>query len=145
MADHVAGRARNHDKLDVIGEHLHSNGQVFPTLADGILVEGVAGAWTLGPFKEIIPANQIGLDFDIHYINIEGATTGDTYEIVLYAGEVEIGRERITMIDIANSQSLPSIPVSTEIQLKNTQIQAKVANSAGGEQDIIISLAFHTY
>lgn len=126
-------------------EHIHSASKCYPTLANGELVTGVAGAWTLGNFKEIVPANAITSDFDIHYVTVEVATVSDVYEIVLYAATTEIGRVRIAFLDVANSKTLPSIPIQTEVIKKNTQIQAKCANKVGGSEDITISLHYHTY
>lgn len=131
--------------LHHLEKHIHSAAKCYPTLGDGLLVEGVAGAWTLGGFKEIVPANAITSDFDIHYVVVEGATASDIYEIVLYAGTTEIGRVRVAFLDVANSKTLPSIPIQTEVVKKNTQIQAKCANKAGGSEDITISLHYHTY
>lgn len=135
-----AGRLR---RLD---EHIYSQARVYPTLADGVLVTGEAGAWGLSAgFTEIIPVNTIGSDFSIHYINVEGASVADTYEIVLYAVETEIGRARITFIDISNSQTLPSVPFMCKVIPRNTQIQAKVASKSGGADSITISLSYHSH
>lgn len=145
MPEHIADRATTWDKTDVMEEHMHSASAVYPTLANGVTITGAAGAWALGNFTEIIPVNTIAEDFDIHFINVEGASASDVYEIVLYAGTTEIGRVRVTFIDIANSQTLPSVPIQTRIQSKNTQIQAKCANLSGGGETVTISVYYHTY
>jgi len=132
-------------KLRALHEHIHSPSKVYPTLADGETVTGAAGAWTLGNFKEIIPINTITEKFSIHHINIEGASAADVFEIVLYAATTEIGRVRVAFIDIANSQSLPSVPINVEVIQENTQIQAKVGTKGGGSDTIDISLAYHLH
>lgn len=143
--EHIADRASVYDKVEMIEEHMHSPGEVYPSLANGIVVAGAAGVWTLGSFVEIIPASTKSADFDIHYLTIEGVSIADVYEIVLYNGTTEIGRRRIAFVDIANSQTLPSIPFQTRVQDKDSQIQAKVANKAGGSESLTISLATHPY
>lgn len=145
MGEHIAGRATTWDKVEVLEEHIHSISRVYPTLANGATVTGAAGAWTLGNFAEIVPVNTITDDFDIHFLSIEGASAGDTYEIFLYAATTLVGHRKITFIDVANSQTLPSIPFQTTVIPKNTQIQAKVATKAGGAETITISIEYHTY
>lgn len=132
-------------RLRRLEAHIHSMAKVYPTLANGEQIAAAAGAWALGNFKEIVPVNTITTDFSIHYINIEAASDSDVYEIVLYAGTTEIGRRRVTFIDITNSQSLPSVPFMCEVQPANTQIQAKCATKGGGSDTIDISLSYHLY
>ncbi len=125
---------------------MHSASNCYPTLANGVQVQGAAGGWALGAgFTEIVPVNTITAEFDIHYIVVEAASVADVYEIVLYAATTEIGRVRVAFIDIANSQSLPSVPFQCDVLPKNTQIQAKCASKAGGSKTIDISLHYHTY
>ncbi len=144
LATHVASRQRNHDKLDILDEHIHSSVFVRPTLAAGKLVEG-AGVWTPGAFKEIIAVNDIGSDFDIHWINIEGATADDIFELILYVETTEITRERFTItLTAGNRVTLPPLSTQTPILQANSQVQAKVA-SAAGNQDVTISLEGHMY
>ena len=145
MAEHIAGKPSSSERLHDLEEHAHSEAKCYPTLAAGVTVTGAGGAWAIGNYAEIIPVNTILFDFDIHYIVIEGASVADVYEIVLYATTTEIGRIRVAFIDIANSQTLPSIPIQTPIIVKNTQIQAKVASSGGGGDTIDISLHYHIY
>ena len=135
-----AGRIRR------IHNHLHSQNRVYPTMANGIQIAAAAGLWGLSAgFTEIIPVDTITSDFAIHHINVEAASDADTYEIVLYVGTTEIGRVRITFIDIANSQTLPSLPFIAEVIPANSQIQAKIATKGGGSDTIDISLAYHLH
>ncbi len=142
---HIAGKETAADKVRIMEEHVHSISNCYPTLAGGVTITGAAGAWTLGDFVEIVPVDTITDDFDIHYITVEGASASDTYEIVLYAATTEIARVRISFIDIANSMTLPSVPIQMRIQPDGTQIQAKCASSSGGSDTIKISLHYHIY
>ncbi len=132
-------------RLLKLQEYVDSPSKCYPTLANGITLEGVAGAWTLGAFKEIIPANTITSDFSIYFIIIEGATLDDVYEIVLYMVETEIARVRLSIVDLAQGSVLPFLPVQTPRLTKNSQIQGKCANMAGGSEDITISLHYRVY
>ena len=144
MTEHIAGRANNFDKLDVIEEHMHNPQSVYPTGAGGVAVLGGVGAWNLGNFVEIVPINTITSDFDIHWLNIEAISAADTYEMVLYAVTTEIGRFRFTVDGVPANLILPTVRIQTPIILKNTQVQAKVMTSGGGDT-ATISIEYHTY
>jgi len=92
---------------------------------------------------DLLLERMINTSLDI--VRLKKASDSDTYEIVLYVGEIEIGRIRITFIEIANSQTLPSIPFMAEITPANSQIQAKIATKAGGSETIDLSLAYHLH
>lgn len=146
MVEHIAGRSRNHDKLDTLEEHAHSISCVYPTLAAGTTVTGAAGAWTLGAFVEIIPANTITKDFDIHWIDVEGASIEDVYELVLYNTTTEIGRVRFNAAKtVAGGVILSPVYFQSQVQAKNSQIQAKLASSSGGGDTVTFSVFYHTY
>lgn len=142
---HVSSKPTIAEELHVMEDHIHKMAKTYPTLANGETVVAAAGAWGLGSFKEIIGAGVITEDFDIHFIVVEGASVADVYEIILYAATTEIGRVRVAFIDVANSQTLPSIPFQCAIQAAGTQIQAKVASKSGGLDEITISLHYHVY
>lgn len=131
-------RAMSH-RLD---EHAHGASKCWPTLAAGVAIAGGAGAWELGNFVEVVAANDIGEDFDIHFISIDDLSAVDVYQIELYAVEVFIGCARLART--ANQDSTTQVRIQTPIIPANTQIQAKVA-SAGGGDTATISLFYHDY
>lgn len=131
-------------KLKMLQEHVHSAAKVYPTGGAGVTVTQAAGAWTLGAAATIIPANTVTKDFDVHYINIEGASGDDTYELVLYDDGVECGRMRFTTVDIANARFLGSIPMQTSLLEKNSALTAKVMGSVGS-LNCVISVFYHEY
>jgi hypothetical protein len=140
----------NGDSLYAISEilldHVHSAAKVYPTGAVGETVTaGDASPWTLGAYEEIIPASTIGTDFDIHYINVEGVSAAATYELVLYAATVEIGRIRFASVGIPAADIFSSVPFQCSIQPADTQIQAKVMSSTGNTDTVTVSLYYHTY
>ena len=106
------------------------------------MIESVARSWMLGDFKEIIPINTVASDFSIYFIVVEAVTNPDIFEVVLFAGEVEISRVRIVVKDIL---SLPFIVVQTPRIIKNTQIRARCANKLVSKEGITISLYYRVY
>jgi hypothetical protein len=126
-----------------VESRLNNQSKVYPTLADGIVVTGAAGAWTLGAAVEIIPANTITEKFLIFWVKVESVSLLDTYEIVLYSGasaDVEIGRFRTSRDNIYPQAG--DVSISTEILEANTKISAKVANKSGGSETVTISLHY---
>jgi hypothetical protein len=126
-----------------IKRHIHAESKVYPTLAPGVVVTGGAGAWQLGNFAEIVPVNTITTPFDIHFLNISNASVADTFELVLYAAAVEIGRIRVTRS--LGAQLVNPVTFMTPLIAANTQIQAKVASSSGGGDTLTIAIVYHTY
>lgn len=135
------GRAKRND------EHQHSVCKVYPTLANGVVVTGAAGAWALGAFVVIVPTNTITDAFDIHHINVAAYNSNDTFELVLYSGangaEVECGRVRFTRT--TNVGSPAHVPMQTPIIAANSQIKAKIASQNGTSNTATISIMYHTY
>ena len=147
MPEHVAGRATTFDKVEIMEEHQHSISCVYPTLVVGIpILAGAAGPpWVLGGFVELIPINTISEDFDLHWLIIEGISNDGIYELVFYAVEAEISRIRFAAeAGVGGTVTFSPIPVQMNIQTKNTQIQCKLACSAGAET-ATISVMYHTY
>jgi hypothetical protein len=147
MTEHIAGRATTFDKVEVLEEHMHSTSKVYPTLVVGIdVLAGAAGPpWVLGNFVEIVPASTITEDFDIHWLVIEGISDDGIYELVFYAATVEISRIRFAAeAGVGGTVTFSPIPMIMQIQPKNTQIQCKLACSAGAET-ATVSIIYHTY
>ena len=142
--EHIAGRARNADKLHVMEEHLHSMSQVYPSMQDGVAVTS-AGVWTLGAFTELIPVNTITEDFDIHFVVLETVSDDEEYELVFYNVETEISRIRFSS-DLAAGGRIISFPIPTlmPIEKKNSQIQMKLASS-GDTETVVLSVIYHIY
>jgi hypothetical protein len=147
MSGYIAGRKTMYDYVHTLSEHVHSISKVYPTLVVGKdVLAGAAGPpWVLGNFVEIVPINTIASPFDLHWLVIEAITSDAIYELVLYAATTEISRVRFAgQAGLAGTVSFSPIPILMDIQLPNTQIQAKLACSAGAET-ATISVLYHTY
>lgn len=153
MADVIGNKTDNssgdsaYSILHILEEHAHDPSKVYPTLADGVNITGGAGSWVLGSFVELIPASTITDKFDIHWVHVEAVSANDTYELVLYSGElgseVEICRARFTKSTTAGAGA-SEFHVQTPIIPANTRISAKLASSGGGD-NVDISIQYHEY
>lgn len=122
---------------------LNNASKVYPSLADGVVVTGAAGAWTLGDAVEIVPADTITESFLIYWVNIEATSASDVFCVALYSGaaaDTEICRFRVNK-DTGFPQAGDSA-VSTEILAANTKISAKCANKAGGSETVTLSIQY---
>jgi len=132
--------------LNSIYKHIHRQARCYPTLANGVMIAGGAGAWELGNFVEVIPAGAITTEYDVHYIIFENASATDVYELVFYNGgigsEVEIGRIRTDRSSATSGIS--NVPIQIPAQPGNTRISAKVASKSGGD-NVKISVYYHLY
>ena len=127
-------------------KHVHNPAICYPTLADGITINTSSTAWTLGDFTEIIPANTINVEFDMHFINFEDSSTTGVYELHLFSGEVgeEVLIATIRTSRDANQSGITSVPVQVPVQHANARISGRLA-SDGGNRNVTLSVYYHTY
>jgi len=132
--------------IHILNEHVHASQGVYPTLADGISLATEADDWALGTITQIVPANAIDSDYDIHEIIVEDVNTQDkTYELVLYSGadDTEVGRTRFTAGAIKGG--VPNVAMQTPIIVANSRIRGQLAIQDGGSKTAIVSIRYHTY
>ncbi len=140
-------------KLMQLIDHVHTAQKVYPTQSeevggnegDGVTLTTAAGNWALGTITEIIPANKVTNEFDIHEVVIEDVNTQDkTYEVVLYfgAGDTECGRTRFSAGSIKGG---PIAFMMTQIIPANSRIRAQLAIEDGSGKTAKISLRYHEY
>lgn len=140
-------------RIHMIAEHIHNLPLIFPSKVAGVLGDGLAApvtltaagvAYTLGALVEIIPANTLDEDYDIHFVNIEDSNTNGTYIIEFYYGadDVVCGRIKFTRTDKKETAD-GRFTISTLIP-KNSRLRAAAAHSAGAAT-IDISVEVHEY
>jgi hypothetical protein len=134
-----------YEKLHLADEHIHTEANVYPTLAAGVTVTCGTPAWTLGTIVEVVPASTITSMYDIHHLCIEALSANAVYEIVLYqgAGDTEIGRVRV--VKNAIQDGTMNIPIITPIVPANARIRAEVASDSGNADTVTLSLMYHEY
>ena len=123
-------------------EHTHDSAMVYPALAVSLQVVSSNVAHTLGVFKEIVAANQISEDFDIHWVAVQAASANGEYELVLYAATTEIGRCSFARTD---KKDIDAVPFQCPIQPANTQIQAKLSTNNAVGDTCNIKIMYHLY
>jgi len=143
---HIAGKETTADKVKVLLEHNHGRQYVYPALADGVTLTSHNDDWDLGVIVEIVPANTIAADFDIHEVLIEDVNTKDkTYELVLYSGggDTEVGRVRFS--SATDKGGVPNGCMMTPLIAANSRIRAQLAIQDGGGKTVSMSIRYHTY
>lgn len=141
--------ADHHDTATLAGilhtllDHIHSPGKVYPTLANGITVQGAAGAWGLGNKVEVVPANTITSDYDVHFVVVESAPN-DTFELVLYQGASDVEVGRVVIVNSANVDVL-TVPCMTSLIPANARLRAAIASKGGGSDTVVFYIQYHTY
>lgn len=150
MRDVIGNKTDTHDGNSIralthtLEEHIHKDSKCYPTGANPVTVTcGDSNPWVLGAFVEIVPANAIASDFDIHFINAESISANGSYELVIYAVATEIGRLRFARS--TNQVRANGLPFQCEIQPANTQIRAKIMSSTGVANTADISIFYHIY
>lgn len=149
FADVIGSKDDTHDGDSIsatvhrLDEHVHESQRTWPDLDNCIPVAGGAGAWELGDFVELVPAGGTGIlgDFDIHFVTVE-MSAADEYQVNLYAVETFIGS--IDVSRPAGFTTVDNAPMQTPIIPAQTQIQAKVASSTGGDTGNL-KFEYHVY
>lgn len=128
--------------------HIHGAGSVYPLYADAVVLTSAAGAWnTTGNIVEVIPANAIVKDFDIHFITVYNISANAQLVIDLFSGAP--GQEiLIRPVDINRgdnfSAEIPR-PIMIKQQPKNTRISARLTDSTASAKTCGIKLDYHVY
>ncbi len=152
VGTNIGDSSDNHDAATLFGaqrlsdEHVHSAQLVYPTLADGVTLTTAAGDWALGTITEIVPANVIAKEFDIHEIVAEDVNTQDkTYELVLYYGadDIEIGRSRFAAS--SNKGGVANLNMQTILIPANSRIRGQLAIQDGSGKTAKVSVRYHLY
>lgn len=124
-------------------EHIHHSQFVAPDLGDAVSVTANVTAWEISSaFVEVIAANEIDTDFDLHFVSMT-MDANDEYQLQIYAGEVLIASadaERNT-----NQTKVSDVPIQCPIQPANTQIQVKLACKTASANSTTVKFKGHKY
>ncbi|KKM81957.1 hypothetical protein LCGC14_1324510 [marine sediment metagenome] len=148
----IGENSDNHDGTTLFGrlreliEHAHTAQKVYPTLADGVTITTGAGDWGLGTITEIVPANAISTEFDIHEVLVEDVNTQDkTYQLILYYGGSDTECVRVRFAATSNKGGVPAQFAMTPLIPANSRIRGQLAIEDGGSKTIKLSLRYHDY
>lgn len=128
--------------------HVHGASFVLPKYASPVLLTSAAGAWaTTGNIIEIIPANTVIKDFDLHWCSIS-EISADLFGIIdIYSGAV--GQEvLIGAVDVSRTVSQSrenAMPVQIPQQLANTRISCKFSDSTTSARTVRVKFYGHVY
>lgn len=136
-----------HGRIKTLLEHIHGVQEVYPSLADGIVVTSDSTAWTYGGFVELLPPSTITSDFDIHNIGIEDISDNDVYQLSLYSGAVssEVLVGNIRFAKNSNFDAIVPQVFQTPLIAANSRISAKIACAIGANHAATVSIVYHTY
>jgi len=125
--------------LQNLNYYIEKPSKNYPSMEAGVEVTAGAldeGAWQLGDFVDVIPAEAIGKPFKIIGLSLEDISSVGVYELVLYAGdhgegdEEEIGRVRFAR---HSSFSADRMLVNVPGLEADTQVSGRLASDAGDE------------
>lgn len=146
--NHIASRPNVFAKVKMLEEHIHGKPYVYPNLANSVQITcGTASAWDLGTIVEIIPANTITEDFDIHWVDISAISANDEFQLDLYTGaggaEVWAGSCPFSRNSVQSQEG--SQAHMSNLILKNTRISGAIACAGGTAKTANIKLRYHVY
>jgi len=154
MSDVIGNKTDGHDGnsamsfLHIINEHLHNIVFIRPSLAGSVTLTSGAGAWAAYPTPtQIIAANNITEDFDLHFLDISDISANGEYQIALYTGaalsEVLVGEFGAVRNAVQSQEGARNI--LTPLFDANTRISAALSSSNAGANTINIKLEGHKY
>ncbi len=137
-----------YSELYLAEKHIHSKCEIYPLLADPVLLTKAAGAWAAFPTPtEIVPVNTILVPFDIHWVNISNISADGNYVIQLYSGNP--GSEIvIATIDFARNAVLSqegAQPCQTIVLPANTRISAAISSGNAAADNCRAKIKYHVY
>lgn len=128
--------------------HVHGASFIYPDKANPVTLTANAASWNItGDIIEIIPANTITKNFDLHWASITDIS-GNLYGIIdLFAGaegeEVLIGSVDCTRT--SNFSQEGNKPVQVPQQTANTRISARLSTSTTNADTCKLKLYGHVY
>jgi hypothetical protein len=128
--------------------HVHGASFIYPKYVDPILLTSAGAAWaTTGDLVEVIPANAITKDFDLHWASISDISVALYGIIDIYAGPIE-APVLIGSVDVsrtANFSRENAVPVQIPQQPANTRISCKFSDSTTSVRTVRVKFYGHVY
>lgn len=128
--------------------HVHGASFLYPDKADPVTLTSHADSWNAtGTIVEIIPANTITKNFDLHWISMADISA-ELYGVIdLFSGgagaEIKIGS--VDVIRTSNFSREGYAPVQIPQQPANTRISARFSDSTTSQRTVKIKLYGHVY
>ena len=128
--------------------HVHGASFIYPKYAIPVQLTSATAAWaTTGTIVEIIPANTIIKNFDLHWCSISDISANLFGVIDIYAGgagaEVLIGSVDVNRT--INFSREGTAPIQIPQQTENTRISARFTDSTTSARTVRIKFYGHVY
>lgn len=128
--------------------HVHGASFLYPDKADPVTITSSAASWSeTGALTEVIPADTIVKDFDLHWASIN-EISATLYGVVdIFAGGV--GEEiKIGSVDVSrttNQAREDNMPVQIPQQAANTRISCRFTDSTTSSRTVKVKFYGHVY
>lgn len=128
--------------------HVHGAPFIRPDHANSVQLTAQASAWGVsGAIVEVIPANNITKNFDLHWIIISGISENCELQVDIYAGEA--GSEALIGGAVAVRNAVQSQEGAVRIQIPqqpaNTRISCKLSSSTVNATTANVKFMGHVY
>lgn len=128
--------------------HIHGASFVYPDKANPVELTAEASAWgESGSIVEVIPADTIIKNFDLHWMKISDISATLHGVIDIYAGgigeEVKIGSVPLSRTTAFSSETFA--PVQVPQQTANTRISCKFSSSTVNADTVLVKFTGHVY
>lgn len=128
--------------------HVHGASFVYPDKAAPVTLNSAIPSWdTTGNKVEVIPANAITKDFDLHWASLSTISAELDGVIDIFAGgvgaEVQIGA--IDVVRTSNFSREGNMPVQIPQQPANTRISCRFTDSTASSRSVRIKFYGHVY
>ncbi len=128
--------------------HIHGAAFVYPDKAAPVTLASAAASWAeTGNIIEVIPANTIIKDFDLHWASLSDISAVLDGIIDIFAGavgaEVKIGA--VDVVRTANFSRENAVPVQVPQQPANTRISCRFTDSTSSSRTVRVKFYGHVY
>lgn len=128
--------------------HVHGATFLYPNKSNPITLTSAAPVWgTGGAITEVIPANTITKDFDLHYLVISNISA-DLFGVVdIYVGSAgnEIFLASCAVTRTANFSRENYLPIQVQQIIANSRISCKFSDSTALSRTVGVKFAGHVY
>lgn len=145
---YIPGQVTVFEHLNTAYYHIHGASFLYPDKADPVLLTSATGAWDdTGSIIEVIPANTIIKNFDLHWCSIWDISAILYGVIDIFAGGV--GEEtKIGSVDVgrtANFSREAAVPVQIPQQDENTRISCRFTDNTSSSRTVRVKFYGHVY
>jgi len=128
--------------------HVHGASFLYPDKAVPVTLTSAAPSWSeSGTITEIIPADTIIKDFDLHWCSITDISAVLDGVIDIFAGDAG-NEEKIGAVDVARTSNFSRenpVPVQVSQQSANTRISCRFTDSTTSSRTVRVKFYGHVY